>query len=65
MMIEEHIQEILDKLMNGELSEYYVTKADFLPFRTVIVKRADFKNFRGIAQRGGDVLYRYTEIPRS
>lgn len=65
MMKDEHIQEILDKLMNGELSEHYVTKEDFLPFRTIIVKRADFKNFRGIAQRGGDVLYRYMETPRS
>lgn len=61
----EHIQEVLDKLKNGELTEYYVSKEDFLPVRNVLVERADFKNFRGIAKRGGDVVYSYMEIPRS
>ncbi|MBU8877615.1 hypothetical protein BGM26_01260 [Bacillus sp. FJAT-29790] len=64
-MKEEHIQEVLDKLMSGKISEYYVSKAEFLPVRDVIVKRDDFKNFSGIAQRGGDVLYRYSETARS
>lgn len=64
-MKEEHIQEVLDKLKNGELTEYYVSKEDFLSVRNVLVKRADFKNFRGVAKRGGDVLYTYLETPRS
>ncbi|WP_057766158.1 hypothetical protein [Cytobacillus praedii] len=64
-MKEELIQEVLEKLKNGELTEYYVSKEDFLPIQNVLVKRADFKYFRGIAKRGGDVLYRYMESPRS
>ncbi|MEH7121841.1 hypothetical protein V7122_09200 [Bacillus sp. JJ1532] len=64
-MNEEQIQEILEKLKNGELSEYYVTKEEFLPVRIVLVKRDDFKHFRGIAKRGGAVLYSYVETARS
>lgn len=64
-MKEEHIQEVLDKLKNGELTEYFVSKEDFLSVRNVLVKREDFKNFRGVAKRGGDVLYTYLETPRS
>lgn len=62
---EEFINEILDQLMNGELSEYYVKNDDFMEFRQILVKRKDFKHFRGIGQRGGDVLYQYLEEPRS
>ncbi|QED47338.1 hypothetical protein [Cytobacillus dafuensis] len=64
-MEEEHFQEILEKLKSGELTEYYVTKSDFLQIRSVIVKRDDFRHFRGIAQRGGDIIYQYLENPRS
>lgn len=64
-MTEEHIKEILDKLKNGELNEYYVSKEDFLSVRNVIVRRDDFKHFRGIAQRGGAVIYQYLESARS
>ncbi|MBT2698442.1 hypothetical protein ACSU6B_00395 [Neobacillus sp. C211] len=64
-MKEEMITEILDRLMTGELSEYFVTNDDFMEFRQVLVKRKDFKHFRGIGQRGGDVLYQYLKEPRS
>lgn len=64
-MKEELINEILDRLMSGDLKEYYVKNEDFLEFRSVLVKRNDFKHFRGIGQRGGDVLYQYLENPRS
>ncbi|WP_026583105.1 hypothetical protein [Bacillus sp. J33] len=64
-MKEEQIHEVLDQLKGGTISEYYVSKDDFLPFRSVLVKRDDFKHFRGIAQRGGDVIYHYLESPRS
>ncbi|SMQ70010.1 hypothetical protein SAMN05444673_1794 [Bacillus sp. OV166] len=64
-MKEEMITEILDRLMTGEISEYYVTNDDFMEFRQVLVKRNDFKYFRGIGQRGGDVLYHYLKEPRS
>jgi hypothetical protein len=62
---EQFVNEILDKLMNGELSEYYVKKDEFMEFRKVLVKRQDFKHFRGIGQHGGDVLYQYLKEPRS
>jgi hypothetical protein len=61
-MNEQFVQENLEKLKNGELSEFYVKKEDF---RQVLVKREDFKHFRGIGQRGGDVLYQYLKEPRS
>jgi len=64
-MTEDLVKEILDKLMTGELSEYYVSNEDFMIFRKVLVKRKDFKQFRGIGQRGGDVLYHYLKEPRS
>lgn len=56
---------ILDQLKEGILSEYYVRKEDFLTFREILVKRSDFKNFRGIGQRGGDIIFQYQKIPRS
>jgi hypothetical protein len=59
------ITEILNRLMVGELSEYYVENGEFMEFREVLVKRADFKQFRGIGQRGGDILYQYLKEPRS
>jgi hypothetical protein len=59
------VNEVLEKLKNGEIAEYYVKKEDFLEFRMVLVSRTDFKQFRGIAQRGGDVLYQYLAEPRS
>jgi hypothetical protein len=64
-MNEDFINEQLDHLKNGLISEYYVSKEDFLLFRTVLVKRPDFKHFRGIAQRAGAVVYQYKEVPRS
>ena len=64
-MDEAAIQEILNKLAKGELTEHHVKKIDFIHFRNVLVKRNDFKHFRGIALRGGEVLYRYMEAARS
>jgi hypothetical protein len=64
-MKEEFVTDILNRLMTGELSEYYVKNEDFMEFRQVLVKRKDFKHFRGIGQRGGDVLYQYLKEPRS
>jgi hypothetical protein len=64
-MDENFINEQLDNLKNGILSEYFVSKEDFLNFRKVLVKRPDFKHFRGIAQRAGAVVYQYKEVARS
>ncbi|MBI0578293.1 hypothetical protein IEC97_13080 [Neobacillus cucumis] len=65
MLNEDAVNEILERLKAGTLSEYYVKQDDFMVFRQVLVKRKDFKHFRGIAQRGGDVLYQYLQVPRS
>lgn len=59
------INYIFDQLKNGDITEYLVTKQDFLAFRQVLVAREDFKHFRGIAQRGGEVIYQYLEHARS
>jgi hypothetical protein len=64
-MNDRFINEQLENLKSGILSEYYVSKEDFLAFRKVLVNRQDFKHFRGIAGRGGSVVYQYLENPRS
>ncbi|RFU71046.1 hypothetical protein D0469_03655 [Peribacillus saganii] len=64
-MREVEIRMILDQLSSREIEEFKVTKQDFLTFRSVLVTRPDFKHFRGIAQHGGEVIYRYMAEPRS
>ncbi|GGE70586.1 hypothetical protein [Priestia taiwanensis] len=58
-------EDVLNKLQNRELHEYRVKKDEFLTFRQVLIKREDFKHFRGIAKRGGDFVYTYLDEPRS
>jgi hypothetical protein len=57
--------EWLNQLRNGEIRELRIKKEDFLTFRAVLVQQEDFKHFRGVAQRGGDVIYHYMKQPRS
>lgn len=64
-MDKEQAVRMLDSLKNKEVDEIFVSKQDFMIFREVIVKRKDFKHYRGIAQRGGDVIYQYMDEPRS
>jgi hypothetical protein len=64
-MTEEMAHQILEKLKTGELKEYLIGKNDFISFREVLVKREDFRHFRGIAKRGGEVVYQYLEEARS
>ncbi|MBM7704728.1 hypothetical protein [Metabacillus iocasae] len=64
-MDQQQATQLLSQLQRGELKEFRVTKDEFLLFRKTLVQREDFKHFRGIAQRGGDVVYRYLETPRS
>ncbi|KAB7669336.1 hypothetical protein [Bacillus sp. B1-b2] len=59
------IEQVLNQLQSKELESYRVGKNDFLTFRAVLVKREDFKHFRGIAEIGGDVTYSYLDEPRS
>ncbi|PKR85782.1 hypothetical protein [Heyndrickxia camelliae] len=58
-MTSEEAKELLNQLKNGQLEEVYVNQADFLTFRSEFAKRSDKKEFRGIAQRNGDVIYKY------
>jgi hypothetical protein len=60
-----NVKEILDQLKNNELESYRVSKEEFLTFRTELVKREDFKHYRGEAQQGGDVIYTYLQEARS
>ena len=64
-MNKEEINALLDQLKDGTIPELHVKKEDFLAIREVIVARKDFKHFQGVAERGGNVLYRYMENARS
>jgi hypothetical protein len=61
----ELITEMIEKLRSGQINEWYVHKEVFLEVRAVIVALDDFKHFRGIAQRSGDVIYQYLQEARS
>jgi hypothetical protein len=64
-MDEQEILAILDELRNKGIEEFRVQKQDFLQFRKHLIAQKDFKHFRGIAQQGGDIIYTYTDNPRS
>ncbi|WP_205174245.1 hypothetical protein [Bacillus pakistanensis] len=59
------IVSLLEGLRKRETEEITIAKEDFLDFRSVLVKEPDFKHFRGIAQHGGSVIYRFLNEPRS
>jgi len=59
------IIDLLNQLQQGVISELHISKEDFMNVRKVLVEREDFKHFRGIAQRGGGVIYKYSDTPRS
>jgi len=56
---------MLDELKNGTRKDFTVDKNEFYAFREVLVKREDFKHFRGVAKQGGQVIYQYMEVARS
>jgi hypothetical protein len=64
-MEEQEILTILEELRSRGIDEYRVQKSDFLQFRKLLIAQSDFKQFRGIAQQGGDVVYVYLDTPRS
>lgn len=64
-MNQEEIELLFEQLKKKEIAHLDVSKEDFLSFRSVLVKRADFKHFRGIAHLGGSVTYEYLDEPRS
>ena len=58
-------QAILNQLRNGEVKSVLITKSEFLQFREHLVNDPQFKNFRGIAKQGGDIVYTFLENPRT
>lgn len=58
-------EENLNMLQNGDIDMLKVSKADFLSFREVLVKREDFKHFSGKATQGGEIIYTYLRVARS
>ncbi|MBS8263247.1 hypothetical protein DYI25_02205 [Mesobacillus boroniphilus] len=64
-MDKEQAVRMLESLKNKEVEEIFVAKQDFMDFRELLVVRQDFKHIRGIAQRGGDVIFRYMDEARS
>lgn len=64
-MNEQEAQAILDQLAKREINEYTITKENFMEFRQQLVKRPDFKHFRGDARHNGVVVYTYLDEARS
>ncbi|WLR53689.1 hypothetical protein LC048_14280 [Mesobacillus subterraneus] len=64
-MDKEQAVRMLESLKYKEVEEIFVSKQDFMIFREFLVTRDDFKHFRGVAQRGGDVIFRYVDEARS
>ncbi|WP_062050900.1 hypothetical protein [Bacillus sp. JCM 19034] len=50
---------ILVQLRSGEITEYRVSRNDFLLFREILLKQDDAIDFRGNAQHGGETIYTY------
>ena len=55
----------LEGLKEEEITSITIEKENFLEFREVLIKREDFKHFRGIAKQGGIVIYTYEKDARS
>lgn len=58
-------QQMLEQLRNDEVKSIEIKKSEYLAFREVLVKDAQFKHFRGEAKQGGDIVYTYLKVPRT
>ena len=56
---------MIDQLRNGEVNSIEINKAEYLQFREVLVKDAQFKHFRGEAKQGGNIVFTFLEVPRT
>ncbi|GAF40437.1 hypothetical protein FC83_GL000771 [Agrilactobacillus composti DSM 18527 = JCM 14202] len=54
-------QQLLDQLAAGEIAEIKIEPKDFFAFRQVWQNHPQRKEIVGIAQRNGNVLYRFHE----
>lgn len=52
-------EELIAKLVQGELDKIEVAHDDFMNFREVWLKREDRKYIVGEAAHGGNITYRY------
>lgn len=57
--------ELLEQLKAGTIQQFEISKDEFLEFRSVLVSHKNFKNYRGEAQQGGNIIYTYLPEPRS
>ncbi|KIL45883.1 hypothetical protein [Jeotgalibacillus soli] len=64
-MNKEEMIEMLNELKEKKIEQLFISKEDFPVCRELILARDDFKHFRGIAQRNGDIIYHYMNEPRS
>ena len=56
---------MLNQLRNGEVSSIEINKVEYLQFREVLVKDTQFKHFRGEAKQGGNIVFTFSEVPRT
>ena len=58
-------KKILDELRLGEIQSVIIKKEEFLQFREYLIKDEQFKNFRGEAKQGGDIVYTFSQNSRT
>lgn len=56
---------MLNQLRNGEVTSIEINKDEYLHFREVLVKDAQFKHFRGEAKQGGNIVFTFSKIART
>lgn len=52
-------KQLLEQLRSGEIDKYRVGREDFFVFQPVLAAQEDMKAFRGNAQQGGDIIFKY------
>ncbi|KRM06790.1 MAG: hypothetical protein ABF804_09725 [Liquorilactobacillus ghanensis] len=58
-MEKRNYQELLNKLVNGELDELKIEPQEFMDFQTAFMNFRQRKRIIGIAQRHGTIYYHY------
>ena len=61
----ENYKNMIEQLKNREINSIEIKKEEFLQFREHLVKDEKFKQFRGEAKQGGNVIFTYLDTPRS
>ena len=58
-MTEQKALELIEDLRSDKVQEQLIMKEDFMVFRSILIQQKDRVNFVGIAQKGGNVIYKY------